>query len=122
MRFLIAFVLALVFGYESVAADPPLVVENKTRIVVKNHTVAKSCPCGATCACEAGVCPACPATAAAPVRYVQVCGPTGCRLVPVGSTPPATTPAAAVACATGTCGTTTARTGWYPGKRLGRIR
>lgn len=100
MRFLIAFLIALVIGEDSSADEPRVVVENKTppAVVVVN----KSAP-------------------VAPVAAV-VCGPTGCQLVSASG------PVAAAPCATTSAGYTYRESftagggGWWFGKRVGRPR
>lgn len=87
--------------------------------------------CGPSCPCPAGACAVggCPVPSAAPVQY-QVCENGQCKIV--GSNPSSYTTGAPSAynqapnfttpsgsCAGGQC-QPAARTGWYPGKRLGR--
>lgn len=82
------------------------------------------CVCGDGCKCATGECPSkCPVKSAPVATYTQVCGPNGCRLVPSVSQYAASsgpTPATGT-CSNGSCGST-ARTGWYPGKLIGRRR
>lgn len=106
MRFLIAFLIALVIGEDSSADEPRVVVENKIppAVVVVNKSA-----------------PVVPAAAV-------VCGPTGCQLVApaqsagetVVSRSKETVRRVGVFQAGSVPPRFTTRWGWYLGKRLGR--
>ena len=102
MKFLSCPALLLVFALAVEAKPPqaPVVPQAPTAKKSVKRTCACDCGCAETGICGCGV----RGGVKSAVKYEKVCGPDGCRMVPVTSGRAATT-TAGDGCADGSCGT-----------------